>query len=297
MRLAATFQDYFAARAGDDGGNRNAKGYNATMDAKSPLGIAIKALSDVDGVMLSANTKKEVKLIHGLHNFGNTLPRPENKIGGFFGMGNKAFAGVVDHEDAFAQLTIKVPSHDEISTCTTSAELYALARKKPTGVLKTCKAFFPIPLLKTAIFMSDSKDSIELIFAGRLALQFFYDNLQDDDPILLDKTDIENHMGRFYRWCFGVHLGLIPSANFEIDPDDNDLKSLAKWYHRERVLGTYPTQNVSFQPQEALPPTAAETAPTGEGNVTLSNLSVLTATLARVVQDNTSSAEVHEKNV
>ena len=188
MRLAATFKDYFAACAGNDGGNRNAKGYNATMDAKSPLAVAIKALSDVDGVMLSANTKKEVKLIHGLHNFGNTLPRPENKIGGFFGMGNKAFAGVVDHEDAFSQLTIKVPSHGKISACTTSAKLRALARKKPTGVLKTCKAFFPIPLLKTAIFMSEVKDPIELIFARRQALQFFYDNLQDDDPILLDKT-------------------------------------------------------------------------------------------------------------
>ena len=214
MGLAATFTEYFAARAGDDGGNQDAKGYNATMDAKTLLTVAIKALSDVDGITLTANAKKEVKLIHGLHNFGNTLPWPKNKIGGFFGMGNKAFAGVVDHEDAFSQLTIKVLSHDKISACTTTAKLCALARKKPTRVSKTCKAFFPIPLLKTAIFMSESKDPMELIFAGRQALCFFYVNLQDNDPILLDKTNIENHMGRFYRWCFGVHLGLIPVANF-----------------------------------------------------------------------------------
>ena len=57
MQLAATFKEHFAGCVGEYGGNRNAKGYDTMMDAKSPLTVAIKALSNVDGVMLTANAK------------------------------------------------------------------------------------------------------------------------------------------------------------------------------------------------------------------------------------------------
>ena len=53
MQLAATFKAHFAVRVSKYRGNRNAKGYNATMDAKSPLAVAIKALSNLEGVMLT----------------------------------------------------------------------------------------------------------------------------------------------------------------------------------------------------------------------------------------------------
>ena len=100
--------------------------------------------------------EKGVKLIYGLHNFGNTLLCLENKIGGFFGMENKAFVGVANHVNAISQLTIKVPSQEDISTYNNIDEPFSLARKKPTNVLNTCNAVFPIPLLKTAIIVNES---------------------------------------------------------------------------------------------------------------------------------------------
>ena len=133
MQLAATFKAHFATRCSNYGGNQNAKGYDTPMNAKLPLEVVIKALSHVKGVMLTANTKKGVKLIHGLHKFRNTLLWLENKIDGFR-MGSKAFVGVVDNVNAISQLTIKVPSQEDITTCNTIDKLCSLAKKKPTNL-------------------------------------------------------------------------------------------------------------------------------------------------------------------
>jgi len=70
----------------------------ATQMLKSRPREAVKAFNNADWTIFFAGPDKKLKIIHfhGLTDFGNTIIRPDSKVGGHTGMNGVPFVGLVN---------------------------------------------------------------------------------------------------------------------------------------------------------------------------------------------------------
>ena len=74
----------------NEAGDRNVAGFTGTMDLEASLGEKMTKLVQRFGLLLAANEKKGIAILHHPHNFGGTLLRPSNKVGCLVGVGSSA---------------------------------------------------------------------------------------------------------------------------------------------------------------------------------------------------------------
>jgi hypothetical protein len=127
MQLQASWKALFASiTMVNEAGDRNVAGFTGAMDLEASLEVKMTKLVQPFGLLLAANNKKEIAIIHHPHNFGGTLLRPSNKVGCLIGVGPSAVPVVLNHDGALCSIAATVPPIMAIVGCATVNELAAL---------------------------------------------------------------------------------------------------------------------------------------------------------------------------
>jgi hypothetical protein len=82
--------NYFINRANNDAGNRNLQlqAFSDILGSKVSTEAMLRDLVDeIDTVILAADAKRNIMLLHSPKNFGGTRSRPDNKVICMIGFG------------------------------------------------------------------------------------------------------------------------------------------------------------------------------------------------------------------
>ena len=101
----------------NEAGDRNVAGFTGAMDLEASLGEKMTKLVQRFGLLLAANEKKGIAILHHPHNFGGTLLCPSNKVGCLVGVGSSAVPVVLDHDVALCSITANVLPIPAIADC------------------------------------------------------------------------------------------------------------------------------------------------------------------------------------
>ncbi len=110
----------------NEAGNRSVAGFTGAMDLKASLEVKMTKLVQPFGLLLAANNKKEIAIIHHPHNFGGTLLCPSNKVGCLVGVGPSAVPIMLNHDGALCSIAATIPPIMAIVGCATVDVLAAL---------------------------------------------------------------------------------------------------------------------------------------------------------------------------
>ena len=121
-------------------GNRNIAGFTGAMDTKANIDVQMTWLTQPLGLLLVANSLKEVSIIHHPHNFDGTLLCPTRKVGCLAGMGLNATPVILDHRLALDPVTAVVSPIADIKACPASRQTSLLLSSSPAPMeLSTSK--------------------------------------------------------------------------------------------------------------------------------------------------------------
>jgi hypothetical protein len=132
MQLHASWKALFALiTTVNEAGDRNVAGFTGAMDLKASLNIKMTKLVQPFGLLLAANNKKEIAILHHPHNFGGTLLCLSNKVGCLIGVGPSTILVVLDHKGALCSIKAIVPPITDIVSCITVDDLATLPPPPP----------------------------------------------------------------------------------------------------------------------------------------------------------------------
>jgi hypothetical protein len=151
MTFHASWNALFNSLAtANESGNRNVAGFTGAMDFEVSLDAKMMSLNQPYGLLLVADNKKEVIILHNPHNFGGTLLCPTNKVGCLVSTGPAAVPVIVDHQGALRSIQAIVPSIEDIANCPTADDLASLPTPTTNGGsfvnLEALRSFLPVPL-------------------------------------------------------------------------------------------------------------------------------------------------------
>jgi hypothetical protein len=127
MQLRASWKALFALiTTVNKAGDRNVAGFTGAMDLEASLEVKMMKLVQPFGLLLAANNKKEIAIIHHPHNFGGTLLCPSNKVGCLIGVGPSAIPVMLIHDRALRSIAATIPPIMAIVGCATVNKLSAL---------------------------------------------------------------------------------------------------------------------------------------------------------------------------
>jgi hypothetical protein len=128
MQLQASWKALFTSiTMVSEAGNRNVASFTGAIDLEASLEVKMTKLVQPFGLLLAANNKKEIAIIHHPNLFGGTLLRPSNKVGCLVGVGPSANPVVLNHNGALRSIAATVPPILAIVRCATVDELAALS--------------------------------------------------------------------------------------------------------------------------------------------------------------------------
>jgi len=277
MPRSATFADYYTHLATGVGGDGNVKGFNKAMDLELNLWDVTRAFNNPVGIILAAGPNKKVKIIHGLIDFGNNISHPASKVCGHIGMGDTAFGGHLDYIKALLNIQYDTPTENEFTAATTKEALRELQQTGATSMGDTytfdgSRVFFLIPTAQQAIMKCQSTCPLDIMLVAWEAITELINSLGLGDSNLIDELEI--HLTNLVFFCWEVYNELIPTDSlFESDADDIELNEFSQVYHNRRITSHHTRL------------TASAPMPPQVDNVCDENLTLLTATLTRVVGD------------
>jgi hypothetical protein len=156
----------FVNRANNDAGNRNLQAFSDVLGSEVSTEAKLRDLVDeLDTVILAADAKRSIMLLHSPKNFGGTRSRPDNKVTCMIGFGARAASILPDLNSAFVDTRIVVPSVQDLAACESAEEVANIPAPNKNGVVgfEGSAIFIPGPVLRNAIIESNSKDPFELI--------------------------------------------------------------------------------------------------------------------------------------
>ena len=106
MLQATSFKEYYESLNSE--GNANVAGFNKVINAETHFEVQVKALNNPEGTILIVYTANQVRIIHGLKNFGNNIVHPEIKICNHIGMSRLAFVGTIDHTNVLSNVEVEI---------------------------------------------------------------------------------------------------------------------------------------------------------------------------------------------
>jgi hypothetical protein len=96
-------------------GDRNMTRYSEAMTHNAAMDSKMKYLSKYHNLILLANNKKKVTILHNLKNYGGTILQPTNKVAALLGMDNKAQIIALDASAAIATHSKQTQSAADIN--------------------------------------------------------------------------------------------------------------------------------------------------------------------------------------
>jgi hypothetical protein len=184
-------------------GDRNVAGFTGAMDFEASLDVRMTRLDQPYSLLLVANDKKEVSILHHPHNFGGTLLRPTNKVGCLVGIGPSAVPVIVDHNGALRSIQAIVSLIEDIVGCPMVDSLAALPTPPVDGGglvnLEALSCFFPAPFLRNGILALDSLSPFALIIVTRAAQEKHVREHKGEEDF--DEGNVNAHVDLFSLWC------------------------------------------------------------------------------------------------
>jgi len=225
--------NYFINRANNDAGNRNLQlqAFSDILGSKVSTKAKLRDLVDeIDTVILAADAKRNIMLLHSPKNFGGTRSRPDNKVTCMIGFGARAASILPDLNSAFVDTRIVVPSVQDLAVCESAEEVANIPAPNENGVVgfEGSAIFIPGPVLRNAIIESNSKYPFELIpIIYQTARTFNQEH---------NTMSAETHADNLCAWLYGVKTGLIPETRYSVNPDDEEVEAFYFKRHNNCII-------------------------------------------------------------
>jgi len=227
MPLSPSWKTHFlqGLAAANAIGDRNAGKFTEAMTHDAAVDTKMKYLNEDNNLILVADNKKQVVLLHNIKNLGGTTLNPTNKVAALIGMGPDAQAVALDVDVAITsqskrtQTAIDIIAAAAIGT-DTLRDLRAPTRGDPNFL--GLNMFTPAPFLRKAILEAMSPCPFEIIQAAIAAHTLHVQEHVNDDGF--NAADLEAHRDLLLMWCLAVGQNSIPETRYSLLPDDDDLK-------------------------------------------------------------------------
>ena len=222
---------HFVNHANNDAGNKNLQAFSDVLGSEVSTEAKLRDLVDeLDTVILAADAKRNIMLLHSPKNFGGTRSRPDNKVTCMIGFGARAASILPDLNSAFVDTRIVVLSVQDLAACEAAEEVANIPAPNENGVVgfKGSAIFIPGPVLRNAIIKSNLKDPFELIpIIYRIARTFDQEH---------NTTSAETHVDNLCAWLYGVKTGLIPKTRYSVNPDDEEVEAFYFKRHNDCII-------------------------------------------------------------
>ena len=236
ISLSTSWKQHFASLPENDDGDRNMMAFSVALAAGQTSSEKLKQLVDeIESIILVANEKNEITIIHSISNLGGTRSRPENKIVGLVGTGARATCVLLAWEKAVDDCNLITPTFDDIENCE-EAGLIDLEVTANPGVVTYpgSNSFIPAPWVRGVILESGFENPaaiIKLIIDAAMD----FDAKHDEDESIGEGAALA-HATDLTLWLFGVLKGNVPETRFSILPDDGELRNYEIDRHKSCIF-------------------------------------------------------------
>jgi hypothetical protein len=220
-------------------GNRNVTKFLEAMTHNAAVDTKMKYLSKDHNLILVADNKKQVVILHNLKNYGGMTLQPTNKVAALFGIGPDTQVIVLNVAAAISTQSKRTQSAANIITAATidTNSLHALrAPIRGDVIYNRLSMFTPAPFLQNAILETMIPCPFKIIQAAIAAHMLYVHEHKNNDG--LSARDIKAHRNLLIMWCLAVGQESIPETRFSLLLDDNELKKHKANTHHEHIQPT-----------------------------------------------------------
>jgi hypothetical protein len=162
----SSWTNWFINHESDDAGNINLQAFSDILSSGDSNEEKLKDLVDeIDTVILAAEVSKNIMILHSPKNFGGKKTLPENKVIFMIGLSTQATCVLLDLNTAFADLSIVVPTVQDLAECISATDLTNIPAPEENGLVgfEGLDIFIPGPILQNTILTLNTKNTYELI--------------------------------------------------------------------------------------------------------------------------------------
>ena len=241
MPLSPSWKTHFlhGLTAANAIGDRNAAKFTEAMTHDAAIDTKMKYLNEDNNLILVADNKKQVVILHNIKNLGGTTINPNNKVAALIGVGPDAQVVALDVDTAIApQIKRTQPANDIVEAASTGINAIRALRAPTRGehIFRGLSMFTPAPFLRKAILEAMSPCPFEIIQAAIAAHTLHVQEHQNDDGF--SAANLEAHCNMLIMWCLAVRQDSIPETRFSLLPDDDDLKTHKSNSHLKYIQPT-----------------------------------------------------------
>ena len=176
-------------------------------------------------LILVADNKKQVILLHNIKNLGGTTINPTNKVAALIGMGPDAQVVTLDVDVAIAsQSKCAQPAADIITEAAIGTDSLRALRAPTRGNtnFNGLSMFAPAPFLPKAILEAMTPCPFKIIQAAIAAHTLHVQEHENDDRFIAG--DLEAHRNLLIMWCLAVGQDSVPETRYSLLLDNDGLK-------------------------------------------------------------------------
>ncbi len=159
-------------------------------------------------------------ILHSPKNFGGTRTCPNNKVICMLGLGPQAVCVLLDLNMAFADLSIVVPSVQDLAGCNSAEEVANITAPEENSLVgfEGSVIFIPRSVLQNSILMSNTKNSFKLIpIISNKARSF---------DIHEFKATAATHADDLNAWLYSMKIGLVPKMRYSMNPNAMEIATI-----------------------------------------------------------------------
>ncbi len=149
---------HFVNHANNDAGNMNLQAFSDIFGSKVSTEAKLRDLVDeLDTLILAADKKRNIMLLHSPKKFGGTRSRTAIFVTCLIGFGARAARILPDLNSAFMDICIIVPSVQDLAACESAEEVANIPAPNENGVVgfEGSAIFIPGPVLRNTIIESN----------------------------------------------------------------------------------------------------------------------------------------------
>jgi hypothetical protein len=220
-------------------GECNARKFTEAMTHDAAVDTKMKYLNEDHNLILIADNKKQVVLLHNLKNLGGRTINPTNKVAALFGMGPEAQVIALDVDaNIDSQSKRTQPAADIITEAAIGTDSLRALRAPTRGNtnFNGLSMFAPAPFLRKAILEAMTPCPFKIIQAAIAAHTLHVQEHENDDRFIAG--DLEAHRNLLIMWCLAVGQDSIPETCYSLLPDDDELKKHKTNTHLDHIQPT-----------------------------------------------------------
>jgi hypothetical protein len=220
-------------------GDQNVTKFSEAMTHNAAVETKMKYLSEDHNLILIADNKKQVIILHNLKNYGGATLQPTNKVAALFEIGPGTQVIVLDVNATISTQSKCTQSAADIITAATIGTDSRCALQAPTGGdvnYNGLSMFTPAPFLQNAILETMTHCPFKIIQAAIAAHTLYVHEHKNDDGF--SARGIEAHRNLLIMWCLAVGQESIPETQFSFLLDGNKPKKHKANTHHEHIQPT-----------------------------------------------------------